>query len=36
MTYNEEAIVKYNSTSLPNPVMVFDRDVLILVKDNNL
>ena len=36
MTSNEEVIVKYNSTSLPNPAIVFGSDVLILVKDNNL
>ena len=36
MTFNEEVIVKNSSSSLPQPVMVFDRDVLILVKDNNL
>ena len=36
MTCNEEVIVKYNSNGLPNPVMVFDRDVWILKEDNNL
>ena len=36
MTCNGGVIVKYSSTSLPHPVMVFGRDVLILVKDNNL
>ena len=36
MICSEEVIVKYHSTSLPNPVMVFGRDVWILVRNNNL
>ena len=35
MTCNGEVIVKYSSTGLPHPVMVFGRDVLSK-KDNNL
>ena len=36
MACNGEVIVKCSSTSFPHPVKVFGRDVLILVKDNNL
>ena len=36
MTCNGEVTVKYSSTSLPHPVMVFSRDALILVNDNYL
>ena len=36
MSCNGELIFKYSSTSLPHPGMVIGRDVLILVKDNDL
>ena len=36
MTCNGEVVVKYSSASFPHPVMIFGRDVLILIKDNTL
>ena len=36
VTCNGEVIIKYSSASLPHHVMIFGRDVMILVKDNTL